>query len=177
MDTLVNTNINEQAAEKLKTEMDKSEKQPFAHPILAYLIDRCIEDSGLAEDVMQEHKTWNKCFSYICDQARKMERTGNCVAVEDQTVFEWAEDYYHKDDKAEEEKKAKEAAKKKDKAEKEKKKDIKNKVLTGLESPEVKERVKAEKATIEKKEAPKKKAPDQIDGRIDIFQFLGGQQR
>ena len=32
---------------------------------------RCEEDQGLAEDVMQEGKTWNKCFNYIVEQARK----------------------------------------------------------------------------------------------------------
>ena len=182
MDTLVNTNINEQAAEKLKTEMDKSEKQPFAHPILAYLIDRCIEDSGLAEDVMQEHKTWNKCFSYICDQAKKMKRTGNCVAVEDQTVFEWAEDYYHQDDKAIEEEKKRKAAEQKKKAEEQKKK---------AAEKAKKEPKKAEKKTKEKPEPSKgqqalkqiekvnkdikEEAPaksTQMEGQMDIFSWL-----
>ena len=59
---------------------------------------RCEEDQGLAEDVMQEGKTWNKCFSYIVEQARK-QSNGRSAAVEDQIVYEWAEDYYHKYEK------------------------------------------------------------------------------
>lgn len=34
-------------------------------PIITYLLKRCEEDQGLAEDVMQDGKTWNKCFDYI----------------------------------------------------------------------------------------------------------------
>ena len=176
MDTLVSTNINEQAAEKLKTEMDKSEKQPFAHPILAYLIDRCIEDSGLAEDVMQEHKTWNKCFSYICDQARKMKRTGNCVAVEDQTVFEWAEDYYHKDDKAIEKEKKK-AAEKAKKEPKKAKKEPKKAEKKAKEKPELSKGQQAlkqiEKVNKDIKESTPAKS-NQLEGQMDIFSWLGG---
>lgn len=56
---------------------------------------RCEEDQGLAEDVMQEGKTWNKCFNYIVEQARK-QSNGRSTAVEDRAVYEWAEDYYHK---------------------------------------------------------------------------------
>ena len=67
---------------------------------------RCEEDQGLAEDVMQEGKTWNKCFSYIVEQARK-QSNGRSAAVEDQVVYEWAEDYYHKYEKPEPVKKEK----------------------------------------------------------------------
>ena len=67
---------------------------------------RCEEDQGLAKDVMQEGKTWNKCFSYIVEQARK-QSNGRSTAVEDQVVYEWAEDYYHKYEKPEPVKKEK----------------------------------------------------------------------
>lgn len=67
---------------------------------------RCEEDQGLAEDVMQEGKTWNKCFNYIVEQARK-QSNGRSAAVEDQIVYEWAEDYYHKYKKPESVKKEK----------------------------------------------------------------------
>ena len=55
---------------------------------------------------MQEGKTWNKCFSYIVEQARK-QSNGRSAAVEDQVVYEWAEDYYHKYEKPEPVKKEK----------------------------------------------------------------------
>lgn len=53
---------------------------------------------------MQEGKTWNKCFNYIVEQARK-QSNGRSTAVEGQVVYEWAEDYYHKEEKPEAKKK------------------------------------------------------------------------
>ena len=55
---------------------------------------------------MQEGKTSNKCFNYIVEQARK-QSNGRSTAVEDQVVYEWAEDYYHKYEKPETAKKEK----------------------------------------------------------------------
>ena len=49
---------------------------------------------------MQEEKTWKKCFDYIVEQARK-QSNGRSTAVEDRVVYEWAEDYYHKEEKQE----------------------------------------------------------------------------
>ena len=98
------------AYKKLKAEKEKENDPVFADPILSYLMERVKEDYGLSEDILQAHKTWKKCFSYIMGQAQKMKDKSDCVAVRDDLVYEWAEDYYHLDDKAEEEKKsAKEA--------------------------------------------------------------------
>ncbi len=88
------------AEEKLKKEMKAAKDKSFVEPIIGYLLERCREDEELAEDVVQEHKTWQKCFDYIYEQARKQMK-GNCAAVRDNVVYEWAEDYYHKDDKVE----------------------------------------------------------------------------
>lgn len=99
-------NYRDNAAEKLKSELDKAKDKTFADPIINYLVERCMEDKGLAEDVCQDHKTWEKCFDYIYKQAREYAQGSNQCAVRDDTVFEWAEDYYHRDDKAEEEEKA-----------------------------------------------------------------------
>lgn len=87
--------VKQKAKEKLEAEKKKATQKNFADPIIAYLLKRCEEDQGLAEDVMQEGKTWNKCFNYIVEQARK-QSNGRSTAVEDQVVYEWAEDYYHK---------------------------------------------------------------------------------
>ena len=57
--------VKQKAREKLEAEKKKATQKNFADPIIAYLMKRCEEDQGLAEDVMQEGKTWNKCFSYI----------------------------------------------------------------------------------------------------------------
>ena len=90
--------VKQKAREKLEAEKKRATQKNFADPIIAYLMKRCEEDQGLAEDVMQEGKTWNKCFSYIVEQARK-QSNGRSTAVEDRVVYEWAEDYYHKYEK------------------------------------------------------------------------------
>lgn len=92
--------VKQKAREKLEAEKKKATQKNFADPVITYLMKRCEEDQGLAEDVMQEGKTWNKCFSYIVEQARK-QSNGRSAAVEDQVVYEWAEDYYHKYEKPE----------------------------------------------------------------------------
>ena len=91
------------AVAKLQGELKKA-KEGYAEPILSHMIDRCKESETLADAVCQTHKTWEKCFKYIMDQARKL-KSGNCAMVKDSVVYEWAEDYYRLDDKALEEKK------------------------------------------------------------------------
>lgn len=98
--------VKQKAKEKLEAEKKKATQKNFADPIITYLIKRCEEDQGLAEDVMQEGKTWSKCFNYIVEQARK-QSNGRSTAVEDRVVYEWAEDYYHKYEKPETAKKEK----------------------------------------------------------------------
>ncbi len=47
----------EKACEKLREEKDKAKDTQFADLVIGYLLKRCEEDNGLAQDVMQEHKT------------------------------------------------------------------------------------------------------------------------
>lgn len=161
----------EKAVQKLEKERTDAKNKDFADPIIGYLIKRCEEDSGMVEDVLQEHKTWQKCFEYISKQAKK-QASGNCAAVRDSVVYEWAEDYYRKDDKAEEEKKAKEAEERIKKA----REDAKNKKKAG----------KPEKKVVKKQEAPKTKGNQQpkeqekhkpkgnvMDGQMDLFSMMG----
>lgn len=150
--------VKQMAKEKLEKEMKADKDKTFAEPVIGYLLKRCEDDLGLAQDVVQEHKTWKKCFDYIYNQARKQTK-GNCAAVRDDVVYEWAEDYYHKDDKAEEEKEAREAAERKKKQE---------------------ERVKKAKAEPQKTEPPKpkeeprpKKNSKDMDGQLDMFSMIG----
>ncbi len=162
--------VKQQAEEKLKKEMAKAMDKTFAEPIIGYLLERCREDEGMAEDVVQGHKTWKKCFDYIYSQARK-QANGNCAAVRDDVVYEWAEDYYHKDDKAEEKKKAKKAAEARAKRENSaaEKKTAKAKGNTN----------KTEKVSAPPKpEAPKappkpKKNGKEMDGQLDLFAMMG----
>lgn len=96
---LTSTDTVRKAQEKLEAEREKARDKYFADPVIAYLLKRCEEDPGFAEDVMRESKTWDKCFDYIVEQARKLPRKGNAVGVEDHTVYEWVEDYYRKEEK------------------------------------------------------------------------------
>lgn len=158
--------VKQKAKEKLEAEKKKAAQKNFADPVIDYLMKRCKEDQGLAEDVMQEGKTWNKCFSYIVEQARK-QSNGRSTAVEDQVVYEWAEDYYHKDDKAEEDKKAKEAAKRKKKQDKKAKTDSEKKATS-------KPATEPEKKTEAPKSEPKPKRNNKdMDDQLDIFSLLG----
>lgn len=158
--------VKQKAKEKLEAEKKKAAQKNFADPVIDYLMKRCEEDQGLAEDVMQEGKTWNKCFSYIVEQARK-QSNGRSTAVEDRVVYEWAEDYYHKDDKAEEDKKAKEAAKRKKKQDKKAKTDSEKKATS---QPATEPEKKTEAPKPEPK--PKRNNKD-MDGQLDIFSLLG----
>lgn len=83
--------VKQKAKEKLEAEKKKATQKNFADPIIAYLLKRCEEDQGFAKDVMQEGKTWSKCFNYIIEQARK-QSNGRSAYVEDSVVYEWAED-------------------------------------------------------------------------------------
>lgn len=161
----------EKAVQKLEKERADAKNKDFADPIIGYLIKRCEEDPGMVEDVLQEHKTWKKCFEYVSKEAKK-QVSGNCAAVRDSVVYEWAEDYYRKDDKAEEEKKAKEVAERIKKA----REDAKNKKKSG----------KAEKKTVKKQETPKTNENQQpkeqekhkpkgnvMDGQMDLFSMMG----
>ncbi len=159
----------EKACGKLRGELEKADDKQFADPVIGYLLKRCGEDNGLAQDVMQEHKTWEKCLQYIFDQARKQAK-GNRAAIRDDVVYEWAEDYYHKDDKAEEEKKVREAAERKKKEAERKKKAAEKKPLASQEAGTYAKREKAADKPAEPK--PKKNSKD-MDGQMDLFSMMG----
>ena len=92
------------AVEKLQGELNKAgTNKNFAEPIIEHLIKRCGEDPGMAEDVLKEKRTWGACENYIYAQAKKAAGNRNQIAIRNDQVFEWAEDYYRMDDKAAEE--------------------------------------------------------------------------
>lgn len=161
--------LKQRAKEKLEKELNDAKDKNFADPVIKYLLKRCEEDDGLSSDVLQPHKTWTKCFTYIYEQARK-QRDGNCAAVRDDVVYEWAEDYFHLDDKAIEEKKKKEEEKRKkqqkQEAEKRKKQNAKQKPVKE-KKPEKTPDVKPVKEV--KKQAPKK---NETEGQMSLFDLL-----
>ena len=168
--------VKQKAREKLEAEKKKATQKNFANPVITYLMKRCEEDQGLAEDVMQEGKTWNKCFNYIVEQARK-QSNGRSTAVEGQVVYEWAEDYYHKEEKPEAKKKvsdkkqvdtvnkAKPAVKKVETQKNSSEKTDEELPKKDIPQPEKKEKPK-------KKETPKKQDKPAMDGQMSLFDLL-----
>lgn len=166
--------IKEQATKKLEKELGKAKDRSFAQPVIEYLIKRCEEDYGLSEDVIQEHKTWEKCYGYIYSQAQKSAQKGaRSCAVRDDVVCEWAEDYYHKDDKAEENKKAGKAAERKAKTkarEESAKKEARAKEKAGERESD---KTEAVPDGAKKNHAKPKKNTRDIEGQMDMFSMMG----
>lgn len=164
--------IQELATSKLKEAAVKASGQQ--NVIITYLLKRVGEDAGFAEDVNKKEKTFALCFKYITDQARKQAKNG-CAMVKDDVVYEWAEDYYRKEEKEPEKKESKKPLPidpiPKEKAE-EGTKENPVKVTTEPVSPP--KEVKVDVKVSEKKEKPKKKAKDDMEGQMSLFDFMGG---
>lgn len=167
-DTEEKISAKQAARKKLEKELKGDKDKSFAEPVIGYLLERCAEDEGLSQDVMQKHKTWKKCIDYIYAQAKK-QAAGNRVAVRNDVVFEWAEDYYHKDDKAEEAEKARKEAERKERQKKDTaKRDAKAKKKPAKASAEPEK--KEEK--LKEQTKPKKNNKD-MDGQLDMFSMMG----
>lgn len=154
-----------QAIEKLKKELKNARQDGFAEPIIEYLIGRCEEDSGICEDVLQEHKTWDRCFEYVYKQAKDFAKGKQQCAVRDDVVFEWAEDYYRLDDKKQIEEEEKERLERAKATEERKKQEAKAKKKREEAKKEIPETPKVETTPI-------KKGKD-CDGQMDLFSMLG----
>lgn len=169
----------DRAKKKLEKELKKAKDKSFAEPVIGYLIKRCEEDEGVSQDVMQEHKAWEKCYAYIFSEAQKSAQKGaRSCAVRDNVVYEWAEDYYHKDDKAEEERKAKNAEKARKKAEERvaKAKEKAGKKSAGAKedsNAKVQEETKAVSDVAQKDDAKPRKNTRDIEGQLDMFSLMG----
>lgn len=162
----------EAAIEKLEKALRDAKDKSLAEPVIKFLTGRCRESESLSKDICQDHKTWGKCHDYIFECARKQSNSRS-VAIRDDVVYEWAEDYFHLDDKAAEEEKAKKAAeqvKKGKEAAAKKRKEMKKKQQEAKTKPAVQ---KAEKPVPEKKEEKPKKKGKEIDGQIDLFSLMG----
>lgn len=167
--------VKQKARKKLEAEKKKATQKNFADSVIAYLLKRCEEDQGLAEDVMQEGKTWNKCFNYIVEQARK-QSNGRSTAVEDQVVYEWAEDYYHKYEKPETAKKEKDkkpATTKKTEAPAKKVTETKKDVQKTKDDSKVSEKpVKKDTASKQRKTEKSSTKSSGLSGQMSLFDLL-----
>ena len=175
----------EKALEKLESQF-KAEKDPvrkqFAKPVLEHMKKRCREDAGLCQDVLQEHKTWGRCYAHITKTARQHIK-GNAGAVIDSTVFEWAEDYFRQDDKAQIERQAKQEKEQKAKEAKRKAQKASKKPAKPKTKPNTPKETKADRSDSgssqpsqakDKKTKPKSKQKE-VEGQMSIFDFLGGE--
>lgn len=167
--------VKQKARKKLEAEKKKATQKNFADSVIAYLLKRCEEDQGLAEDVMQEGKTWNKCFNYIVEQARK-QSNGRSTAVEDQVVYEWAEDYYHKYEKPETAKKEKDkkpATTKKTEVPAKKVTETKKDVQKTKDDSKVSEKpVKKDAASKQRKAEKTSTKSSELSGQMSLFDLL-----
>lgn len=167
--------IKQKAKEKLEAEKKKATQKNFADPIITYLLKRCEEDQGLAKDVMKEGKTWNKCFNYIVEQARK-QSNDRSTAVEDRVVYEWAEDYYHKYEKpetAKKEKGKKPATTKKTEAPAKKVTEIKKDVQKTKNGSETSEKpAKKDAASKQQKTEKTSTKSSGLNGQMSLFDLL-----
>lgn len=137
----------------------------FLKPIAEYLAHRAQEDQGFAQDILREGKTAAGMMRYLKDAARKY-ATGNCVAVPDSVVYEWAEDYIRS-----EEKEPKAKVKLQAETQKPAKKRAPKPHLDKAEKPE---KAKAQKKEPpEKPEKPKKeKKSGDLDGQLSLFDMM-----
>lgn len=161
----------ERAKKKYESGMEMCkphEKVYFDGPIKVHMFNRFDEDNGFCEDFLQGHKTFEKCIKYMVERARQSAPKSEMqVMVEGFVYLEWMEDYYRKDDKAEEERKAKE------KAERiaEQKKEAAERKDKAKEKPA--EPI-APKKEGKPKELPKqKKNSKDMDGQLDMFSMMG----
>jgi hypothetical protein len=87
------------------------EKRVPAAPIAKYLKEKCKQDKEFCTLVMQEHKTLEKCFDFVFEQAKNHLNNDGGGWIEDNDVYMMAVDYFNLDDAEIERQKAEEAAK------------------------------------------------------------------
>lgn len=127
--------------------------------LFSWLIHQCSINPTLNDLVLQEHKSWKRCFHYMENQAYEMSPEGaRATLVTPDAVFTWIYDYYMLDDLAEIKKESEEAEKQRKAAEEARK--------TAEQNAEQRKKEKAEAA---KKLEEKKKAEIQ---QISLFDMM-----
>lgn len=97
----------ETARSKLLDEMGFLNDRRFGDIIGNFLLE-CCDMVEFSELVLKKHKTLQRCIEYLMSNAQgmvsdeeKKSSKGTCVAVGQDSVYEWARAYYEKDDAAE----------------------------------------------------------------------------
>lgn len=92
------------ANEKIQMELMQELVMPIQR-IAEHLQKQVETDEELAAAIEnKENKTLKKCYDYIVSQARSHAGGKNAVCVDDSTVFNWAREYYIKEEKPKDEK-------------------------------------------------------------------------
>jgi hypothetical protein len=176
--------MKDKAISKLREELKTAKQKSVAKPVIEHLIRRIGEDEGLAEDVMKKGKSWEQCFSYVYNKAKK-EAVKNVAVIADDAVYEWAEDYYRGLDKDVEKVAGKAAEKPSGKAKAAKPKDSTGDTQKAAEEataePEEGKKDEDDKepeilAKPKARKKPKKtqKEKDEESGQMSIFDMIGG---
>lgn len=99
-----NAKTYETARGKLLDEMGILNDAQFGDVIGQYLL-KCCDSPEFAKLVLQNHKTLQRCIEYLMTKAqeRVIDEEGHqprkaCVAVSQDMVYQWAEEYYELDD-------------------------------------------------------------------------------
>lgn len=99
--------------EKLREEMIALDDKYFASIIAWYMIRKCEEDESLGEQVLKKHKSLQRCLDFVTGKAFAIATeqakqkgldhvTANTgLALTQNDVFPWVEEYYRNDDEAE----------------------------------------------------------------------------
>jgi hypothetical protein len=141
----------QKAMAELNKELEKGTgRKDFAQAIVDGLSERMEKDEVLQEKIAEGKKSLKGCQDYLIKQARK-QAVGECAAVRDDTLYDWAEAYY-KDENI------------KDSPKKEPSKPVKKE----SQKPVVK---RMEKKPEIKKPEPKK-PKDEPDGQLSLFDMI-----
>lgn len=121
--------------------------------IVRYLVKKATDEPEFANQIMLEHKNFERCFNFITNKVRETfaNQPNGCVQVDDDKVYSWAVEYYWLDDfeQVMEERRKKEEAerKRKEAAERKKKKGTKKTAKTTKKADDK----KAEEKVVEAK--------------------------
>ena len=99
-----NAKTYETVRSKLLDEMGFLNDPQFGDVIGRYLLENC-GDSEFSRRVLQNHKTLQRCIEHLMKKAREMvtdeeskRPQKTCVAVGEDMVYQWANEYYELDD-------------------------------------------------------------------------------
>lgn len=144
-------------------------------PIIQYITEKCEADPKYNTLVLQEHKTWKRCYDFMMKKARTMAAKGsNGLLVEGETILKWIDEYYKKNDKAQFEKKKE----KNQKPAEEKKKEVDKTAQKAKEKPEpdsealgkwLVEKSETKPAEEKKGDQDLEKQESNVDEQIDMF--------